>query len=133
MRLFRTFCYNVYGGHLWTVYKTQMFNKLKVAFNDVYRNLFHIRRGESMSAIYVNNNVDSFRTLLRKAANNFRMRLMNSTNKYVCVVAQSVFFYTKSSFTMLWNKELFLHSWLCKSVILMFLYVFISFMCNCHT
>ena len=22
LRLFRTFCYNAYGGHLWTVYKT---------------------------------------------------------------------------------------------------------------
>ena len=39
-RLFSTFCYNTYGGHIWTSYKAESFRKAKVSFNDVYRPLF---------------------------------------------------------------------------------------------
>ena len=60
-RLFRTFCYAVYGGHLWSRYKLSTFNRLTVAFNDIYRKLFNVQRGASMSTIYVNKNLYTFK------------------------------------------------------------------------
>ena len=60
-----------------------------------------------MSNIYVQNNVDSFRVLLRKAAYSFRLRILNSSNKNVQLISQTVFFYQYSSQTKLWYKELF--------------------------
>ena len=47
--------YNVYGGHLWTSYKTPELNKFSIAFNDIYRTLISIETGTSISSIYVNN------------------------------------------------------------------------------
>jgi hypothetical protein len=105
--LFKTFCHNVYGGHLWTVYKAQSMNKLNVAFNNVYRTLFHIKRGTSMSSLYVHNNIDSFTILLRKAAFSFRNRLLTSLNNYVMLIVSSVYFYCHSSFTINWARNLF--------------------------
>ncbi len=107
LRLFSTYCYNVYGGHLWTSYTPTDLKKLTVAFNDIYRMLFNVKRGESISAIYVQNNVDSFKVLLRKAAYRFRMRLLDSNNYYVKLITTSVYFYFQSSFTHLWSKILF--------------------------
>jgi hypothetical protein len=106
-RLFSTYCNNVYGGHLWTCYKSADMNKLIVAFNDIYRMLFNIKRGESMSNIYVSNNMDCFNVLLRKAAFRFRTRLLDSDNIYVKMITNSVHFYKNSSFTNLWAKILF--------------------------
>lgn len=106
-RLFTTYCNNVYCGHLWTCYKPVDINKLTVAFNDIYRMLFNIKRGESMSTIYINNNMDCFKVLLRKAAFRFRTRLLNSDNVYVKLIINSVHFYKNSSLTNLWAKILF--------------------------
>ena len=39
IRLFRTYCNNVYGGHLWTSYRARDLKRLSVAFNDTYRML----------------------------------------------------------------------------------------------
>ena len=42
------------------------YKRVVVVFNNIYRALFGILRGESISAIYVNNNIDSFGVLVRK-------------------------------------------------------------------
>ena len=106
-RLFRSFCYNVYGGHLWSKYKSTSMDKVSVAFNDVYRKLFNIKRGASISAIYVINNLDGFRTVMRKASFSFRNRIFESDNKYVQLITNSVFFYCASSLSQLWLRDLF--------------------------
>ena len=66
VKLFRSFLCNAYGCHLWSTYKQYTYKRVVVAFNNIYRKLFGILRGESMSAIYVNNNIDSFGVLVRK-------------------------------------------------------------------
>ena len=42
------------------------YKRVVMAFNNTYRNVFGILRRESMSVIYVNNNIDSFGMLVRK-------------------------------------------------------------------
>jgi hypothetical protein len=61
--LLKTFCYNVYGGHLWTMFSTQELHKLTVAYNDIYRRLFEIKGGVSMSATYLYTDMDTFKVL----------------------------------------------------------------------
>ena len=107
VRLFRTYCNNVYGGHLWTTYKTKDMNRLNVAFNDTYRMLFNIKRGVSMSEKYVTDRIDCFKVLLRKAAFSFQTRLYKSDNKYIKLIANSIYFNTHSTFTQLWEKNLY--------------------------
>ena len=68
-------------------------DKLSIAFNDVFRRLFNIKRGFSIASIYVEHNVISFKILLRKAAYNFRVCLTESGNHYVInAMVSSVFF-----------------------------------------
>ena len=74
-KLFKTFCNNAYGGHLWSKYKSDGMYKVKVAFNDIYRKLFDVKRGISMSEIYVRNSIDGLNVILRKACFRFRTRL----------------------------------------------------------
>ena len=107
LRLFRTYCYNVYGGHLWSKYKTLDFHKLIVAFNDVYRLLFNVKRGVSMSEIYVNSNIDHFKIIVRKASYRFRLRLQKSDNQVVSTIMKSVFFYSYSSLNNMWLRDIF--------------------------
>jgi len=66
VKLFRSFLCNAYVCHLWSTYKQYTYKRIVVAFNNIYRILFGILKGESMSSIYVYNNVDSFGVLVCK-------------------------------------------------------------------
>jgi len=97
-QLFKTFCCNFYGSQLWCNHKASTYTKVKVAFNNVYRKLMSIKRGCSMSMIYVQNNVNPFAVLLRKSVFNFRKRVLESTNSLVKTVVQSVYFLSSALF-----------------------------------
>jgi hypothetical protein len=105
--LFKTYCKNVYSGHLWTKYRANSMTKLKVAFNNIYRSFFNIKSGTSMSMLYVQNNIDPLKVILGKAAYSFRKQALEATNKYIQIITTSVYFYQHSSFTVNWCKELF--------------------------
>lgn len=106
-KLFRTYCYSAYGGHLWTSYTTRQYNKVRVAFNDVFRNLFNVRRGESISGYLVNYRLDSFSCLIRKAQFNFRKRLLESSNSIIKCICASVYFMCHSDMVSLWDRSLY--------------------------
>ena len=106
-RLFKAYCSNIYGGHLWTNYAKSSMSNLTTAFNNVYRHLYGIDRGVSMSGIYVEKSIDSFSIILRKAIFNFRQRLLKSCNKYINQMVNSVFFYSHSSYSRVWQDVLY--------------------------
>ena len=81
--------------------------KAIVAYNNVYRKLFNIRRGVSMSATYVAHFVGSFNVLLRKNLGSFRQRVLNCDNLLVSNIANSVFFMFNANITANWCKALF--------------------------
>ena len=89
--LFRSYLSSIYGGQLWTNFKSNVFKKAVVAYNNVYRKFFNIRRGPSMSAIYVNSGIDHFNVLVRKNLGSFRRRLLNCNNALVSCIVKSVF------------------------------------------
>jgi len=76
-----------------------------MAFNNIYRTLFGILWRESMSAIYVNNNIDSIRVLVRKNVYSFKTRLGVTSNLLVQCIVSSLFSYHSSSCAR-WTKIL---------------------------
>ena len=107
LKLFRSFLCNAYGCHLWSKYKQYSYKRVVVAFNNIYRQLFGISRGESMSAIYVNNNIDSVGVLVRKSVYSFKTRLGASSNLLIHCIVSSLFYYHSSSYAR-WSKILYL-------------------------
>ena len=103
VKLFRLFLCKTYGSHLWSIYKQYTYKRILVAFNNIYRNLFGILWGKSLSAIYANNNIDSFRVLVRKNVYSFTTRLGASSNLLVQCIVSSLFYYHSSS---RWTKIL---------------------------
>ena len=106
LKLFRYFISNSYGCHLWANYKQSSFKRLVVAYNNVFRKLFNIRRGTSMSYIYVCNNIDSIGVLVRKSLYSFMHRIQDSANNLVTSFKSSTFYYT-SNFNMHYRRKVF--------------------------
>ncbi len=69
--------------------------------------MFNIKRGESISAKYVSNHIDSFTVLIRKNLCNFRDRLLNCDNNLVSCIVTSVYFMFNSTMSAKWKKLLF--------------------------
>ena len=61
-----------------------------MAFNNIYKTLFGILRGKSLSAIYVNNNNNSFGMRVHKIVYSFKTRLAATTN-LLCVLYISLY------------------------------------------
>ena len=106
-RLFSTFCRNIYGGHLWNIYSNGDFKKVQVSYNNVYRSLFNVKRGESISQHMMYNNVDHFKVLVRKQMCSFRTRLTKSTNVCLVSLVNSVFFLFNSNTSCSWRKFIY--------------------------
>ena len=93
VKLFRTFFTNVYGCHLWALYKQTTYRRVVVAYNNIYRKMFKVRRGDSMSAIYVQQNIDPVNVLIRKNVFGFKNRLFDSSNLLIKCIMSSHFYY----------------------------------------
>ena len=78
--LYKSYCSNSSGSQLWSVYIKVIYKKAVGIYNNVNRNLFKMNRGDSISAIFVLNNIDSFNVLVRKDVYAFRQRIKESAN-----------------------------------------------------
>ena len=84
--LFKTHFSNAYGCQLWTTYRNPVMTRISVPdtrYNDVYMWLFKIRRGVSISAIFVSKGIDSFNVLRRKLIYSFMQRIHTSENPLI--------------------------------------------------
>ena len=106
--LFQSYCSNAYGSQLWSQYSKRAFRKASVAYNDVYRFLFSVRRGESISGIYVQNNILGFNALLRKSVYSFKTRLQLSANCIIKAINRSLFFIYDSMLLKKWTNMLYM-------------------------
>jgi hypothetical protein len=107
IQLFKSYCNNMYCGQLWCRYKVNSFNRIRVAFNNVFRHLMGFSRDTSLSAYMVPNNIDTFKVLYRKVINSFRERLYKSDNLIVSAIINSLFFQT-SNLNIKWREVLYL-------------------------
>ena len=98
----------MYGTHLWSKYtKTVgLYDRIRIAFNDIFRNLLGIKRGDSISEAFVNAPMDNFNMLRGKSVYNFIVRLSKSTNVVVTSILQSVYFVHGSRLLHEWKETL---------------------------
>ena len=86
IKLFKSFCTNLYSSHIWCSFKKSSLNKVRVAYNNSFRIIFKLPRSCSASQMFVNNDVLSFGELLRKCVYNFICRIDASQNSLIkCV------------------------------------------------
>ena len=101
IKLFVTYCTQFYCAPLWYFNKTdKVYNKLNVAYNNVFRFLLNLPRDEqgrpcSASGMFVTRRVKSMQEILRNLIYKFQCRLNVSDNDlvrctlYRCVVSNS--------------------------------------------
>ena len=78
--LFNSYCGSFYCSSLWTAYNDYTMNRLKVAYNNVFRKLHKLPFNCSASEMFVNNRVKTFLHLRRNAMSSLTDRLLDSKN-----------------------------------------------------
>ena len=106
IQLFKTFCSNMYCGHLWSSYFSYSYSKIRVAFKQIYRCLMKLDRRSSISQSMLIFDIDNFDIIIRKAVYNFRQRLMKSENTVIGAIINSMFFQCSTTLRR-WYKILF--------------------------
>ena len=88
LKLFMTYCGNIYSGHLWHNFKGPSLNKAKVAYNSILRRLLNIPRVQdgrsySASAMFASHGIPSFSCTVRKMIFSFSLRLDKSDHSVI--------------------------------------------------
>ena len=104
LQLFKSYCSSLYCSHLWIDYSTDIYHKLRVAYNNIFRHLFSINRRASISHAFVNFRVFSFHELVRNHINSFMKRILCSHNSLVIACISSPFFAYGSRLHSRWNN-----------------------------
>lgn len=104
VQLFKSFCTSFYCSSLWFNYNTVIFNRLRVAYNNVFRSLMKIGRGESISLAFMNHRVNCFYAVMRKSITSFRSRLYSCDNFLIKSCISSQFHFYKSKIVQQWNS-----------------------------
>mgnify|MGYP007121470693 CR=1 FL=1 len=65
-KLFKSYCYNMYGCQNWANYSQRDLDKLRVAYNNIFRTFMSIDRKTSVSAAFIDKGIDHFNVLYRK-------------------------------------------------------------------
>ena len=81
-RLFCTYFNQIFGIALWTRTNNKMVQKIKVAYNDAYRMMFNMRRGENISSHMVFHRVMTFQEARRVSVHRSLQKCV------VCIVAE---------------------------------------------
>ena len=71
VKLFKTFCSNIYCNHLWTKYTQGVLKKLIVCFNNSFRILMGLPFNCSASGMFSSNNLRSFKEIKRFSTYSF--------------------------------------------------------------
>ena len=104
VQLFKSFCSNFYCSSLWFNFTNATFNRLKVAYNNVFRSLMNISRRSSISAAFVNFGVNCFNTLIRKCITSLRQRVLCSDNVLIMSCLSCKFNSYISNMSKQWNS-----------------------------
>ena len=87
--LFKTYCENIYGCALWTMYKMKSIRSARVAYNNVFRKFLGLNRNTSISFVMVSNNVNPFNVIHRLSINSLIDRLKTCSNILTAIIYNS--------------------------------------------
>ena len=74
--LFHAYCCTIYCSQLWVNFSKSTYLKLKVAYNNMHRQILGYNSWDSASCMFVSNSIDNFDTQLHKNGYGFRKRFM---------------------------------------------------------
>ena len=106
VQLLNSCSYHIYGCYLWTAYKKSTFDRLRVAFNNVYRRVLGQPWRCSASAMYANFGINNFEATIRKSTFGFIQRLAKSTNSLIVTIEKS--WSVRIDIWNLWQKTLYI-------------------------
>ena len=125
LNLFQSHCATFYCPYLWTRFAVGTHNKIRVAYNNVYRKILGFCARDSASNMFVTNNINNMEALIRKQTYNFIERLSSSDNKLICQLNHC----TTVLFGCIWNNWYkSLHVWI---VMGMLFYCCTFYYCRC--
>ena len=107
IELFRTYCSILYICQLWHSYSKMSYQRIQVAYNNIFRMLLKVQRGCSISHAFVSCNLDGFKTIVQKAVWGFYRRVLASSNHLVQILTSSSFFTYASKTFKKWNEILY--------------------------
>ena len=107
--LFNSFCSQFYLCHLWANFPLRVLSRLRVAYNNAVRKLFHLPYMCSVSQTFPGLKVLTFEALLRFSRGSFRTRLFRSSNTLLSEVLHSDIFWCSRIHT-LYRRTLFAFS-----------------------
>ena len=103
-QLYQSSCTNIYCAPLWSNYsKVGSLDRLKVAYNRVFRILMNIDHRTSMSESFIRRGLHPFLVIIRKYIVSFRNRILDSSNILVKTIVESMYFLS-CKLTCLWNR-----------------------------
>jgi len=107
IRLFKSYCYPIYGNSLWRSYYQYSMNKLSVSYNDTFKQLMCEPRFVSSSAVFAQNYTDHLKVVLRKSSYSLWQRLLASDNRLVAALCSSDSFH-QSRILQTWQDMIFI-------------------------
>ena len=88
-QLFISYCTNMYCFQLWSQFTLAQMQKLRVAYNNIFRRFFRLPPRCSASEMFVHSDVPTLDMLLRKSVYSFEQRVKHSRNALLSTVCGS--------------------------------------------
>ena len=93
IKLFKSYCYPIYGCALWRHSYQNSITKLTVGFSDTFKRLINVPRYTSSSLAFATNSTDHINVVFRKFAYSLMSRITASPNSIVSVIVNSDAYY----------------------------------------
>ena len=84
--LIDSYCFSFYCPYLWCSFNVVALNRLRVAYNNVYRRILGYSRRDSASAMFASHNIANFDCKIRKLIYGFKTRVHLSDNMIIRAV-----------------------------------------------
>ena len=105
-QLFKSFCTSLYCTPVWNYYSCESFNRIKVAYNRIFRILLGLEHRISMSRAFIERDINPFVVVFRKYIVSFRNRILKSENVFIKTIYESLYFMNCHLFRK-WSKSIF--------------------------
>ena len=106
VQLFKTYCSSMYCLPLWRNYKASSLRALRTAYNNCFRFFMHLKRDCSVSAKFLEFNLDCFNVIRRKLVFGLLERINSSDNILISTLRNTLHFSYGSSLSKRWTEIL---------------------------
>jgi len=104
--LFKSFCTSLYCAPVWNYHTRESFDRMKVAYNRIFRILLGLEHRISMSRAFIERGINPFVVVFRKYIVSFRSRILKSENVFIRTIYESLYFMNCHLFRK-WSNTIF--------------------------